>query len=296
MFDSMGFFVPEAYINPDCLSGTKHFPDGERFRGSLKNLVIIQEHDGVYVRGSLPKFINGENASSLNRQGLREAIGEIEAKTGLETHKALVRQFEIGATLSVEKPPRRYLETWGPVSRYNKDILGNGKTVIYYTKARAFSGYDKGAEMSPEALPLPYSGRYGLKLELRFQKGLKPLLGRCFSPWEILETEYYNGFIERWRHFYFSIPKRRSVVLNMEGITPKKLGRSLASFGLQSYGLDRLDANIKDGLLARQYCAITASRMRQFARGIELDSRLSSPIPLTREVDEKITEIANMAC
>jgi hypothetical protein len=288
MIDSIGFFVPEASINSDCLSGIKPHMNGEGFRGSLGNLVITQEDRGVYVKGSLPKFLNGENANSLTRQGLREALGKIEAETRLNTHIAQVRQLEIGATLSVEKPPRRYLETWGPVSRYSKDIYGNGKTVTYHTKSRSFSGYDKGAEMTPKALPWPYAGRYCLRLELRYQKGLKPLLGRFLSPWEILEIEHYNDFIERWKQFYFSIPKRRLMFIDMEDVTPKKLERSLASFGLHSYGLDKLNANIIDGQRCGQYSPVNASRMRQLAHELEQDKRFSSAAPLAIEIDEKV--------
>jgi hypothetical protein len=295
MVDALAVFLPDAQAPGDRLAELRPLRNGEGFRGLLGNLRVTQGREGVFIQGSLPTYLNGENARTLSRQGLRAALGKLEAESGLDLHTGRVYQMETAATLPVREAPRRYLETWGPLPRFRKDSYGNGETVLYRTGGRSFTGYDKGAERAPEPLPYPLEGRYALRLELRYKRGLRRVLGRFISPWELTESEPYLAAVERWKRLYFDIPKKREVLLIMEGMTTKRLERSLAALGLHELGLDRLNAIIRDGQASEALDRTTATRMRQLARELGQDEKLTSTEPLTAEIDEKVRAVARFA-
>jgi len=295
MIDAITVFLPDAGADPDTLESLRPLATGEGFRGFLGNLRIIQGARGVWLDGSLPRYLNGENARTPTRQALRDALGKIERASGLDLHAGFVYRMETTATLPVREPPRSYLAAWGPLARFRKDTYGDGETVLYRTGARSFTGYDKGAEAAPEALPVPLEGRYALRLELKYKRGLRRVLGRPMSPWELLEPEPYAAAVERWKRFYLAIPKRKEVYLNMDGITAKGLERTLAALGLQALGLDRLNALIKDGQASGTVDRTTATRMRQLVRELGKDERIADAEPLTAEVDAKVRAVARFA-
>lgn len=288
----MAVFIPDTGADPDTLEDLRPLATGEGFRGLLGNLRVIQKPGGVFLEGSLPRFLNGENARTATRQALRGALGKIEAESGLDLRAGFVYRMETAATLPVLEPPRNYLSAWGPLGRFKKDTFGDGETVLYRTGARSFTGYDKGAENAPEPLPVPLEGRYALRLELRYKRALRRVLGRPMNPWELLEPEPYAAAVERWKRFYLAIPKRKRAIIVMDGITTKQLERSLAALGLQALGLDRLNALIKDGQTSGAVDRTTATRMRQLVRELGKDERITDLEPLTAEVDEKVRAIA----
>jgi hypothetical protein len=295
VFDALGVFLPDAQAPGDRLAELRPLRNDEGFRGLLGNLRVVQGRAGVYILGSLPVYLNGENALTLTRQGLRTALGKLEDESGLDLHAGRVCQLETAATLPVREAPRRYLESWGPLPRFRKDTYGGGETVLYRTGGRSFTGYDKGAELDPEPLPCPLEGRYALRLELRYKRGLARILGRPMNPWELAEPEPYRAAVERWKRLYFAIPKRREVCLVMDGLTTKRLERSLAALGLQTLGLDRLAAIIRDGQASGALDRTTATRMRQLARELGQDGKLTDTEPLTQEIDEKVRAVARFA-
>jgi hypothetical protein len=182
MVDSLGVFLPDAQAPGDRLAELRPLRNGEGFRGLLGNLRVIQGQEGVYVQGSLPVYLNGENVRTFSRQGLLAALGKLESESGLTLHAGRVLQLETAATLPVREAPRRYLESWGPLPRFRKDTYGGGETVLYRTGGRSFTGYDKGAEFAPEPLPCPLEGRYALRLEITLQAGATASPGPFYKP------------------------------------------------------------------------------------------------------------------
>ncbi len=295
MTDSIGIFLPEALAPLDRLAGLRPLRREGCYLGELGGLRIIQGAQGVFVRGSLPKYLNGGNALPLTRQGLRGALGKLEGEIGLDLKRGRVYLLETACTLPVKNPPRDYLAAWGPLARFIKQTHGNGGTVTLANGGRSFSGYDKGEEMAPEALPCPMEGLNTLRLELRWKRGLKRLYGRFLNPWETAEPEAYGQAVKAWHSMYFKIPKRREVVLTMNGMTPKNLERTLAALGLQSLGLDRAESIIRDGLASGELDRVKASRMRALFRELARDERITNTEPLTEEVDEKVRSVARFA-
>jgi hypothetical protein len=295
MFDSITIFLPDALAPLDRLAGLRPLSGEGCYLGTLGGLRIIQGIQGVLIRGSLPKYCNGENALPLTRQSLRAALGKLEEESGLDLKTGMVYQLETGYTLPVIHFPRDYLAAWGPLARFDKHIHGRDGTVTLANKSRSFSGYDKGLEMAPDVLPCPLEVLYALRLELRWKRGLKRLYGRFLSPWEASEPEPYGQAVKAWEAFYFKIPKRREVCLAMDGMTPKSFERTLAALGLQALGLDRAQEIIRDGLVSGALDRVKASRMRALFRELARDERITNTEPLTEEVDEKVRAVARFA-
>lgn len=295
MMDSFSVFLAGALAPLDRLAGLRPLRREGCYLGTLGGLRIIQGAQGVFVRGSLPKYLNGENALPLTRQSLRAALGKLEAESGLDLKAGIVYQLETAYTLPVKEAPRDYLAAWGPLSRFKKNTHGNGGTVTLANGGRSFSGYDKGAEMAPDALPCPLEGLYALRLELRWKRGLKRLYGRFLSPWEASEPEAYTQAVKAWAALYFKIPKSREVCLDMNGMTPKSFERTLAALGLQALGLDGAERIIRDGLASGALDRVKASRMRALSRELARAERITNTEPLTEEVNEKVRAVARFA-
>jgi hypothetical protein len=60
-------------------------------------------------------------------------------------------------------------------------------------------------------------------------------------------------------------------------------------------GLDRLNAIIRDGQASEALDRTTATRMRQLARELGQNEKLTSTEPLTAEIDEKVRAVARFA-
>ncbi len=295
MMDSLSVFLPGALAPLDRLAGLRPLRQDGCYRGTLGNLRVIQGLDAVFVEGSLPKYLNGGNALPLTRQGLRAALGKLEAESGMDLGKGQVYRLEVGRTLPVKAPPREYLAAWGPLARFGKHTHGNGGTVTFANGGRSFSGYDKGQETAPEALPCPLDGGFALRLELRWKRGLKRVFGHPVSPWELAEADNYVLAAKAWAALYFKVPKQREVVLIMNGMTPKGFKDTLAALGLQALGLDRAETIIRDGLASGALDRLKASRMRADLRELAKDSRVTTTEALTDEIDSKVRAIARFA-
>jgi len=295
MIDALGVYLPDMQADPARFTDLKALRGGEGFRGKLGNLTIVQGGGGVYLKGSLPRFLTGTNALTGTRRGFLEALAAVEKETGLDLRSGRVYQVEIAATLAMQEPPRRYLETWGPLPRAHKDTFRNGQSVQYVTGSRTFKAYDKGAESAPAGLPCPLAERNALRLELAYKRGLKRVLGRFLSPWELAEPDHYAKLVLQWKQAYFRIPKGREAFMQLDGLTAKKAERSLAALGLQTLGLDRWDASIRDAREAGKVDKSTAQRLRELARELVRDTRICEPDALTAELDTKVRTVARFA-
>ncbi|MFZ2635663.1 MAG: hypothetical protein WAX33_04925 [Rectinemataceae bacterium] len=164
---------------------------------------------------------------------------------------------------------------------------------MYRTGSRSFIGYDKQAESGP--LGGIMQDRFALRLELRVKRGMKALHGRYLSPWELAKPDAYLVHVRLWGEYYFKIPKYREVIANMDSITPKQWERMLAVLGLQSLGLDRTEAIIREAQQVGDIDRVTAHRIRGLVRELQRDTRVSSTEENTAELDGKVRTIMQTA-
>jgi len=132
MFDNVGIAVPGGRISPSLFSLAEPTIYGHRVH--LKNLQIRQNEDGVYLHGSLSRFLKGENVHDLTRQTLEQALEKVEQETGLDLNKGKIMKAEVGKTFSMKFPCRVYLEQWGTMPRFKRVVYEEHETVYYDQK------------------------------------------------------------------------------------------------------------------------------------------------------------------
>ena len=289
MIDRISFSVPGG-VAPELENVTSSW--GNQFKGSLKNMTVIQSPEGVFVTGSIAKYLQGENVTPLNRRTVKEALALLASDTGWDLSKAELKQIEVGTTLPVSRPPSDYLNNWGVVPRFKKMTCQRRflETVTYSTGNRSFSGYDKRAES--KMIPPIYSDNNLIRLELKYKRGLKSYFHKTLSPLDLIDQEIYKILIQKWQDFYFSIPKGRKPVLDISGIvTPKDLDKILRLSGMKAFG-DRYIGFIntleEKGILGR----VQAGRARKTAREIWSDPKISEPDDYTFELDSLVRALA----
>jgi len=290
MVDGIGIRVPDAVISVERLENICLLSRDGCFRGQLNNLNVTQASECVYIRGSLPKYFRGDNVLPLTQEEFFESLRRIEMETGFDLKNSMVFQLETATTLPVKFAPVEYLSAWVSCPHMSKSTFGNGNTVAFLNGRRSFSGYDKGMEMMSQRLPDSFSGFYGLRLELKYKKNLKHVLGKQINAWDLGKSEIRKQMVKVWRDHYFSIKKRRVPILRIADMTPRDLEKALAAQGLRELGYDQIQGSISDCLFRKKLGKTAAARMRLKLRMIGEDSRVTSTEAITKEIDDKVAE------
>ena len=218
------------------------------FTGKIRNLKIWESLDGVFVSGSVAKFLNGENITHLTIETYSDGLKLIENETGLNLHNAILKQCEFGANIVVKNPVSDYLRNFGILPRFGLNTfqtIDGIESVTYSTKSgnREFYAYDKIQEMESKKIAIPeiYEKSNVIRLEYRIKKraGIKSLLGseKDLTPYDLSDTETYRNLAGQFWTFYDSIPKigRQVFLAGNKEKTPKELTDILAEYFRQSH-------------------------------------------------------------
>ena len=223
----------EAGLPAALDSGTFERDDVNTWRGRLGNLGIRRNPGGLTIRGSLAKFLKGQNAIPLIREGVREAVGKLEDALGLDLSEARVQSVEFGTTAVLKKCPHEYMRLFGDVPRMGKwvhSVGGQIETVLYNTATGAFQfcAYDKGREMTAKGQSMPelFDQCNVMRLEWRMvrRRGILRRLGRELTAHDLYEYGTYRKLQAMFLEAYKAIPKMgREVFADLsKGITPKR--------------------------------------------------------------------------
>lgn len=218
------------------------------YTGKIRNLKIWESLDGVFVSGSVAKFLNGENITPLTLKTYSDGLKLIENETGLDLHKAILKQCEFGTSIPVNNPVSDYLRNFGILPRFGRstyETTDGIESVLYSTKSgnREFYAYDKIHEMKSKksAIPELYENSNVIRLEYRIKKraGVKSLLGKeqDLSPYDLANYENYRNLAGQFWAFYDTIPKvgRQVFLSSNEETTPKELNDILAESYRQAH-------------------------------------------------------------
>jgi hypothetical protein len=126
--------------------------------GTIGNMAVHQNLDGVTIRGSIAKYLHGENIRPLTRKSVQAAIEKLEEDTGLSLGEAVLCSVEVGTSVILKEKPAEFMRLFGEAARYTKTVHSrNGfiETVLYGTStgAYAFCVYDKGRECRRRCFP-----------------------------------------------------------------------------------------------------------------------------------------------
>jgi hypothetical protein len=304
LIDAIRLYIPRKAAQ-DLASRLKDFRrrDINTGQGKLDNMTISQNLDGVMIKGSIAKFLNGENCTPLTRQGVREAIEKLETETGLDLSAAVIGSAECGSTFILKENPAEYLRLFGFPPTYKKtdhySTVGQLETVSFGTPTGSFQfcGYDKTREMKDKRRPLPpmFSGCNCLRLEHRIikRRGIRAKFNRDLTAYDLFDYETYRQLQALFLEAYQAIPKtgRRVYIDTSRPVTPAELEKRQAEQyrqGDHAGYLVTLQKLREAGTLTEKNLERIRARDRQQGR----DYSLSDTSPLIAELDSHVLNTA----
>ena len=238
MIDNIRIAVPledgqqwQSFIHYDTRTGQDHYS------GHIKNLKIVQNLNGVYIQGSIAKYLQGENITPLTRNQVKESLDLIQKDTGMSFHNAVIISLEIGSSVILKNPVCLYLSLLIICRNIHEVNTEKGlETVTYQTKTGSISfyAYDKTKEVNDRKQTIPelYKDCNVMRLEYRIRKrqGIKSLFKRDLQPKDLYNFEVYQNLQRQYYDFYTKIPKTgREVFFDFsKPATPAKIEKLLA--------------------------------------------------------------------
>ncbi len=180
------------------------------FSGTIENIRVKVNEFGVGVEGSLPKFLQGHNATSLDPSSTKLAIEKLCDVMHLPMHEAQIHRLDFAENLSMNKPATAYYGFLG--ERKNMQRLEQGYGLYYQNSLRQSVFYDKTKELIKvkAAVDLEILQQQLLRFEVRLY-GHKNIC-KYFNVPEmkigmLCEPSFYRGMVGAWATEYDKIDK-----------------------------------------------------------------------------------------
>lgn len=265
--------------------------------GEIENLRASVRFNGVFITGSLPKYIYGDNIHVLDRRATTQAIEKISDNLHFDVSLAKVTGLEFGANFVLSKPVEEYLTRLGNMPRLER--YGFNPSAIYYKgrgkkQQKVVAFYDKIAEAKEKNYEIPV----GLDKEniLRYELRLRNHLARQMQEQQVTAStltnlNFYRGLLDRYQRYYFSIIKRRKSKSNvMEKIKYVKDARDvLMSKLLNKAGEGVVEDFIRDLKEASVFKDPKYySRLKKELQGIATKSDFTEDDDLIKELDDEV--------
>ena len=204
-------------------------------RGNRLNLRVQIRDDGfIKVKGSLPRFLRGDNGTTMRWPDAQEGAIELINTFGLDPGTTRLHRLDIAASMQVKHAPRRYIKLLQHVSRAKRRPYENG--VYFHTSQRKLLFYDKRRLARASKRKGAQSNVNLLRYEMQLAgKGLASEMGQPVYLSDLLSPAFFARGVERWYHRYHTVHKEISPVLEPVRKT-KELLRQLARIGLETHG------------------------------------------------------------
>ena len=185
--------------------------------GSLEGLKVSIFGSGLSVIGSLPKYLYGSNAYSLDRRTTAQAIEKISDALHLQVNEANVTGLEFGTNFLMKHQVSDYLAKLGSMPRLGRYHFE--PSTLYYKgtgkqQPKVFVFYDKLQDIKAKGADYPdaWKGENLLRYEMRFK-------GRLPQQLEVQEVKastlhqvlFYRMMVKRYQDNYFSISKLNQI-------------------------------------------------------------------------------------
>jgi len=306
MFDSIKLHVYadtrpfEDYAPGQLTKIEDHFNRETGYPGKkawLKNLCLSRTNAGLVITGSIAKLVQGHNVHALSPEGMRAALLELSGIVGADLDEADVWSLEISETLIMDEPVYKYFQCLQDLSRFERDLLGNGSTVRFRQNTKSFQFYNKGSR-SLKNLPKEFEGLNLLRAEFKYKRKLrKNLKGYTVKGRDLYNESFIKQMVRHWYTMYCFIYKSRVPQnFNCPGMlkTPKDLTTALAIHAVRHLGADNLKAMIQErrtSLSPSNY-----DRMVKLIRDLSQHTDFTTTDSLVDELDRKMLEIARKYC
>lgn len=187
MYDNVHLWLPKPITNASALAdrnnGTpivdKATAEIKGYKWHARNLRVSCLSNGIFIKGSLPKFLYGDNVHTIDATDTGQAIADISNLFGVDMAEAYVSYIEFGQTFVMDNKPVEYFAKLGDGGRYLPRMQAG--TTLYYGKQikkapKCLIFYDKADEIASDGGTLPpllddtNLLRYELRLHSRLSK------------------------------------------------------------------------------------------------------------------------------
>ncbi|GBR76096.1 hypothetical protein NO2_0704 [Candidatus Termititenax persephonae] len=293
MIDEVHIFIPLQYAKDwrsKCIVDKQM--DVNTMTGHTGNLKIWQGIVGVIIRGSLAKYLYGENCTRLTRETLKAAVLKLETATGIDLNNGIVTRLAVGGSFIVKTAPCNYLRLFCDMPIFKRDAtsgMSGIEDVCYFTKSGSyqFDAYDKARERK-DKLPELYQGCNVLRMEYRIVKrvGIKAKFNHDLTPHDLYGEGVYRKLAVLFGEFYRTIPKtgRRVFVNITKSITPASWVELMAEQWRQA-NPEQCEAVLQDAKARGKLTDKNLERIRAADRRRSKDYSISDKNALTEELD-----------
>ena len=267
-----------------------------RISGKICNLslFIFIKPDSEYtisLKGSINKYIHGNNFIPCNRLEIKKAIKKLSNLTQLPFHNLILTRIDFGASLAMKSPVKLYLVNLDELPfRYKKLNYAN-ESIYFSNDKRSLIFYDKIKQCKDhkEEIPSEFFGKNVLRYELRYTKRLAQQFGmKKVYALDLYNKTFYNELLARWKRMYSKVKKNRIIMpVNIQGLAT--FLEYLISLGIMKLGGSYKAMSIVDTLFSKEKKDATKkSRIRMRIRKISSQRNISKSANEIRELNNKI--------
>lgn len=269
--------------------------------GNLENLKAKITMAGVSIKGSLAKYYFPNNAYTLNRKQVKEAIEKLSDDLGLPINKARITRIDVSSNFIMTHPIQRYFEILG-ISKYYNRIQATNNTLYYHMKGadrkRSMCFYDKAREIesNKEQLPNALIETNLLRYEVRWLKRVPQQFKEAQVIGETLyQRNFYNKAVQGWADNYFSIQKKKKIKIDvMKSIkSVSDAFNYICAFAIGRLPPDEVQELMND-LKANKVFGDNRTyytRLRQKINQLSNNINLMEADELAKELDEEINNV-----
>lgn len=192
-----------------------------RTYGSLEGLKVSIFVGGLYVVGSLAKYLYGSNVYSLDRHTTTQAVEKLSDALHLQADEAMVTGVEFGTNFLMMHQVQEYLAKLGDMPRLGRYHFE--PSTLYYKgtgkqQPKVFAFYDKIADAKNKGAIYPnnLNGANLLRYEMRLNGRLPHQLRVPeVKASTLYQTPFYKMMVKRYQDSYFSITKLNQIKTNV---------------------------------------------------------------------------------
>lgn len=221
--------------------------------GTMK--LFLSNFSGLSIRGSLPKYLYGNNVYPLNRKTTGEALEKLSDSLHIDVKQAKVTSIEFGNVFLMKYNVGQYLDRLGNLPRYERVKVTN-TTLRYETdgkrKSKVFCFYDKAKEIQDKGgiIPQGFEKQNLLKYELRLKGNIATQLKmQEVTAHTLIEYECNKKLVEMYKHYFFNIKgiQQKSIDFGqMKGKTVKEIEDLVFAQLLSERGADGINTILKE--------------------------------------------------
>lgn len=249
---------------------TSHVRDEHvSYSGYIDNLYCSVRKQGLNIKGSLSKFILGNNYTNLGSEACAHAFEILSNRLSIPLLKAKLTQIDIGLTIECEHAPTRYFKYLGS-SKYFKSRSVNNTTLSYSNTSRSKLFYDKIKELKKRGSPLPEDliGKQFVRFETRYRKCPNKYFKRNgLLVNDLLHSSLFEEFKSNVLYEFNSINRIRHTTLDTTLVNKASDFKNfIAADAIAKHGLPYYLNLIEDTMLdsqnrtrAKAYCKDLAS-------------------------------------